>query len=102
MYEIIGGLRPEVTDDTPVLFNCLMERCWDSNPLNRPNIKEMKEQIYKWCWGKENGDQFIQAENLRKLQSISEVKDYKSVQENLRLKNGFDIKNETFYSRFRT
>ncbi|RHZ64164.1 hypothetical protein Glove_326g76 [Diversispora epigaea] len=132
MYEIIGGLRPEVTDDTPALFNCLMERCWDSNPLNRPNIKEIKEQIYKWCWGKENEDQFIQAENLRKTsvqlkfleewegnnysdyhseaiyisrplspmialsrwmiecnEPISEVKNYKSIQENLEI--DFDI-----------
>ncbi|RHZ64104.1 hypothetical protein Glove_326g81 [Diversispora epigaea] len=67
MCKIIGGLRPEITDDTPELFSDLMFRCWNSNPLNRPNIKEIKEQIYKWCWGKENQDQFIQAEQLRKI-----------------------------------
>ncbi|RHZ89654.1 hypothetical protein Glove_13g180 [Diversispora epigaea] len=44
-----------------------MKRCWDSNPLNRPNITEIAKQFYKWCWGKENEEQFIQAEDLRKI-----------------------------------
>ena len=67
MYDIKGGLRPEITEDTPEVFNNLMKRCLDSNPLNRPNITEIAKQFYKWCWGKENEYQFIQAEDLRKI-----------------------------------
>ncbi|RHZ80099.1 hypothetical protein Glove_139g323 [Diversispora epigaea] len=67
MYNIRGGLRPEITRDTPEVFSNLMKKCWDSNPVKRPNITEIKGQIYKWCWGEENRDQFIQAENLRKI-----------------------------------
>ncbi|RHZ49240.1 hypothetical protein Glove_527g20 [Diversispora epigaea] len=71
MCNIRSGLRPEITDDTPDIFSVFMKRCWDSNPINRPNIKEIKEQIYKWCWGQENRDQFIQAEQLRKISVIN-------------------------------
>ncbi|RHZ88735.1 hypothetical protein Glove_21g102 [Diversispora epigaea] len=65
IHEIIGGLRPEFTDDTPKVFIDLMKSCWDSNALNRPIITEIREKFNKWCWGKENEDQFIRAENLR-------------------------------------
>ncbi|RHZ77694.1 hypothetical protein Glove_174g10 [Diversispora epigaea] len=108
-YEIISGLRPEITDVTLEIFSNLIERCWDSNP---------KLKIYKWCWGKENEDQFIQAEQLRRIsvelkflggreennygnyhpeaiyrsrrlnsiiELVSEVKGYKSVQENFEI-----------------
>ncbi|RHZ64222.1 hypothetical protein Glove_326g58 [Diversispora epigaea] len=61
-----GGLRPEITDDTPEVFSNLMLKCWNSNPVNRPNIKEIKEQFSKWCWEKESQDRFIQAEKIRK------------------------------------
>ncbi|RHZ64245.1 hypothetical protein Glove_326g60 [Diversispora epigaea] len=66
LCNIRGGLRPEITDDTPEVFSNLMLKCWNSNPVNRPNIKEIKEQFYKWCWEKESQDRFIQAEKIRK------------------------------------
>ena len=77
MCNIRGGLRPEITDDTPDVFSVFMERCWNSNPINRPNIKEIKEQIYKWCWEGENHDQFIRAEQLRKI-SVCEGNSYRN------------------------
>ncbi|RHZ64175.1 hypothetical protein Glove_326g64 [Diversispora epigaea] len=52
MWEFTSGHRP--------FFN----KSHNQNLI--PNIKEVKEQIYKLCWEKENEDQFIQAENLRK------------------------------------
>ncbi|RHZ89595.1 hypothetical protein Glove_13g29 [Diversispora epigaea] len=64
---ISGGLRPKITVDTPEVFRVFMKRCWDSNPFNRPNMTEIREQFYKWCWGRENKEQFIRAENLRNI-----------------------------------
>ncbi|RHZ64177.1 hypothetical protein Glove_326g62 [Diversispora epigaea] len=53
-------------------LNNLMLRFWNSNSVNRPNIKEIKEQFYKWCWKKENQDQFIQTENFCKKEIFKE------------------------------
>ncbi|RHZ64103.1 hypothetical protein Glove_326g80 [Diversispora epigaea] len=67
MHNIRDRLRPEIIDDTPEVFINLMKKCWDSNALNRTIIIEIREQFDKWCWGKENEDQFIQAEQVRKI-----------------------------------
>ena len=35
--DILNGLRPQITDDTPEFYAELMKRCWDHDPENRPN-----------------------------------------------------------------
>ena len=45
IYEIIDGKRPEITSDTPNCFTNLMKRCWDSDPLRRPSIAEIKSLL---------------------------------------------------------
>ena len=48
IYKIIDGKRPEITDDTPECFADLMKRCWDSDPLKRPLISEIKNTADNW------------------------------------------------------
>ena len=43
---ICNGIRPEITEkEAPKCYIDLMEKCWDPNPDNRPNAKEMGELI---------------------------------------------------------
>ena len=43
---ICNGIRPEITEkDVPKCYIDLMKKCWDSNPDNRPNVKEIRDKI---------------------------------------------------------
>src|SRR5205814_4110508 len=48
IYKIIDGKRPEITRDTPECYANLMKRCWDSDPLKRPSILEIKKTVSNW------------------------------------------------------
>src|SRR5215204_4826389 len=39
--DILNGIRPQVTDDTPEFYTELMKKCWDHGPENRPTAKEI-------------------------------------------------------------
>ncbi|RGB36074.1 kinase-like domain-containing protein [Rhizophagus diaphanus] len=41
IYNIIDGVRPEITEDTPDFYSNLMKRCWDSDPKKRPSASEI-------------------------------------------------------------
>ncbi|PKY52039.1 kinase-like protein, partial [Rhizophagus irregularis] len=45
LLEIIDGLRPQTCHFAPPVYNKLLKRCWDSDPLNRPSIKDVLESI---------------------------------------------------------
>src|SRR5581483_8671862 len=45
---ICEGERPEIIKNTPKCFIQLMEKCWDSDPSNRPTIKMLENIISKW------------------------------------------------------
>ena len=45
---IYKGERPEIMINTPKCYVDLMEKCWDSNPSNRPNITELEYKISEW------------------------------------------------------
>ncbi|RIA85251.1 kinase-like domain-containing protein [Glomus cerebriforme] len=38
VINIINGMRPKIVSGTPLEYKCLIEQCWDANPLKRPNI----------------------------------------------------------------
>src|SRR5438309_4046363 len=43
---ICNGIRPEITKkDAPKCYIDLMKRCWDPNPDNRPNAREIQDEI---------------------------------------------------------
>ncbi|RIB00067.1 kinase-like domain-containing protein [Gigaspora rosea] len=65
ILKILDGHRPIITGDTPECFKKLMVRCWNNNPLDRPNINELYETLIEW---KNSGNaQFEEAESLIKM-----------------------------------
>ena len=51
--DILNGIRPQVTDDTPEFYAELMKKCWDHSPENRPTAKEIKCCLNEYYYGKE-------------------------------------------------
>src|SRR4051812_6278411 len=47
--DILNGIRPQVTDDTPEFYTELMKKCWDHGPENRPTAQEIEDYLYKYC-----------------------------------------------------
>ena len=45
---ICKGERPETIENTPQCFIDLMKKCWDEDPLKRPNASEIKKIINNW------------------------------------------------------
>src|SRR3982751_2358896 len=41
MMDILNGIRPQVTDNTPEFYAELMKKCWDHSPENRPTAREI-------------------------------------------------------------
>src|SRR5438874_9992685 len=46
--DILNGIRPQVTDDTPEFYAELMKKCWDHTPENRPTAQEIYDCLYKY------------------------------------------------------
>ena len=45
---IFRGLRPTITDDTPPFYRDLMQKCWHSDPTQRPTANEIYELTWNW------------------------------------------------------
>src|SRR6266498_2440256 len=45
IYNIIDGIRPKITDDTPECIANLMKRCWDTDPNKRPAMDEIHKTL---------------------------------------------------------
>ncbi|POG74513.1 hypothetical protein GLOIN_2v1033498 [Rhizophagus irregularis DAOM 181602=DAOM 197198] len=48
IYNIIDGVRPEITEDTPDHYANVMKRCWDSDPKKRPSAGEISNMCLNW------------------------------------------------------
>ncbi|RIB10446.1 kinase-like domain-containing protein [Gigaspora rosea] len=60
---ICDGSRPEITEDTPRFWAILMQKCWCSEPLERPSIGEIYSEInYRY---RTVNKIFIESENKR-------------------------------------
>ncbi|CAB4408562.1 unnamed protein product [Rhizophagus irregularis] len=44
-FNIIDGIRPKIISEIPSEYKCLMEQCWDANPLKRPDAKTLFDKI---------------------------------------------------------
>ncbi|RIA94979.1 kinase-like domain-containing protein [Glomus cerebriforme] len=44
MY-VVDGMRPKIISETPLKYKELMERCWDANPIERPDIDTLLDEI---------------------------------------------------------
>ena len=48
---ICNGIRPEITEkEAPKCYIDLMKKCWDPNPDNRPNAREVWKLIESFKW----------------------------------------------------
>jgi len=72
IYQIIDGIRPEITDDTPECFANLMKKCWDSDPKKRPSIIEIHNTFEVWFDKRKNRGQFVKED--RKQFEQAEIK----------------------------
>ncbi len=45
---ICKGERPETIENTPQCYIDLMKKCWDEDPLKRPNASELQGIIMNW------------------------------------------------------
>ncbi len=45
---ICNGKRPKIIENTPQCYIDLMKKCWDENPLKRPNASEIRNIISYW------------------------------------------------------
>src|SRR5687768_10144710 len=45
---ICKGERPEIVVNTPQCYVDLMKKCWDKDPLKRPNASEIQNIITNW------------------------------------------------------
>ncbi|RHZ82103.1 hypothetical protein Glove_114g191 [Diversispora epigaea] len=45
VIKIREGLRPEIKCEIPQFLKEIMEKCWNSEPLNRPTAKELRSQL---------------------------------------------------------
>jgi serine/threonine protein kinase len=90
---ICRGERPKIIENTPQCYIELMEKCWETDPLKRPNASEIKEIIETWyktvidyreLKNKEITMEFWQAEerqNNNIFKSINEKSDIKPHQQ---------------------
>ena len=45
---ICKGERPRIIENTPLCYTDLMKKCWNEDPLKRPNASEIKYIIEDW------------------------------------------------------
>ncbi|RHZ88318.1 hypothetical protein Glove_23g151 [Diversispora epigaea] len=48
VISICEGQKPEIMCEIPQLFKDLMEKCWNTDPSNRPKVIELKFQLGKY------------------------------------------------------
>ncbi len=62
---ICNSERPIIIEDTPQCYIDLMKKCWDENPLKRPDAFEVKKIINYWISNiTENIDNKSKSENI--------------------------------------
>ncbi len=65
--QILKGFRPEITKDTPQFYQDLMQKCWHSDPTQRPTAQEIFDLTYNWHYHPttEITDQIKKAKEIR-------------------------------------
>ena len=72
--QICNGTRPEITEKyAPKYYIDLMKMCWDSNPDNRPNAKEIEDEIKLFVKDNDTIEQFIKAHRY-KIANLPDIK----------------------------
>ena len=67
VLDICKGIRPEINEpEAPRCYIELMEKCWSSNPINRPNVTKISGLINSFVNAGEISKSFEEAEKYRK------------------------------------
>ena len=61
---ILKGFRPEITKETPPFYQDLIQKCWHSDPTQRPTAKEIYDFANEWN-EQEIKDQIKKSEEIR-------------------------------------
>lgn len=56
ILDIFDGLRSQTCHFFPPVYNDLLKRCWNQDPLKRPSIKEVLESIEFLCFHRKQVD----------------------------------------------
>ncbi|RHZ65453.1 hypothetical protein Glove_315g69 [Diversispora epigaea] len=48
IMDICNGCEPEIKCEIPQLLKDIMEKCWNTDPLNRPTAKELEMRLRKY------------------------------------------------------
>ena len=79
--DILNGIRPQVTDDTPEFYAELMKKCWDHSPENRPTAMEIENCLVKYYpYSEENKEIISSAKRQEIIKSgkfLLDTKNYK-------------------------
>ncbi|RHZ58660.1 hypothetical protein Glove_372g51 [Diversispora epigaea] len=70
VISICEGQKPEIMCEIPQLLKNLMEKCWDTDPSNRPKAIELKSQLKEYSnynYSSEIGRQTEKANEANKL-----------------------------------
>jgi len=78
---ICKGERPKIIENTPQCYIDLMKKCWDEDPLKRPDASKVKEIIDYWISNIVKVEE-SESESINK-ESESENIDEKSESENI-------------------
>src|SRR5207248_8856610 len=78
ILDILEGKRPEITEDTSELYADLMKRCWDSNPENRPDAKEIEKFFLKYITSEKENIELAETKRQKIIKSEKYLNDEKN------------------------
>ncbi|CAI2167476.1 2471_t:CDS:2 [Funneliformis geosporum] len=71
ILDICLGERPKIPKNVPSKYIDLMERCWDSNPSNRPTAEKVQKIINSFDFCKEDKDCAANKGNFHMSQTLN-------------------------------
>ncbi|RHZ86116.1 hypothetical protein Glove_54g168 [Diversispora epigaea] len=66
-----AGHKPEIMYEIPQLLKDLMEKCWDTDPSNRPKAIELKSQLRKYSKYNNNSEIERQTEKANEANKLN-------------------------------
>ncbi|EXX78471.1 Cla4p [Rhizophagus irregularis DAOM 197198w] len=71
---IINGIRPKIVPGTPLEYKNLIKQCWDADPLKRPDVYTLKNEIKKINILYQNNPSKLVANNNLKINKSNSLK----------------------------
>ncbi|POG72988.1 kinase-like domain-containing protein [Rhizophagus irregularis DAOM 181602=DAOM 197198] len=71
---IVNGIRPKIVPGTPLEYKNLIEQCWDSDPLKRPDIITLWSEIKKINVSYQNTSNKLATNNFFRINRTNSLK----------------------------